>query len=134
MTPCDRVRLEVADKNIFVVSDLALEPWSDFVYLEWFMNDELPNPIQTATPRRSLEARLAHRPDVLARLHELADTLDQSITDDCAADQAEERVSQQVRQLAQEVLTQWAREANAHVQTEVQTRHPEAVGHGKKKR
>jgi hypothetical protein len=98
------------------------------------MNDELPNPIKTTTPRRSLEERLAHRPDMLARLHELADTLDQSVTDDCTADQAEERVSQQVRQLAQEVLTQWAQETNAQVQAQVRLRHPEAIGHGKKKR
>jgi hypothetical protein len=98
------------------------------------MNDELSNPIKTATWRRPLEERLADRPDVLARLQELADTLDPSITDDCTADQAEERVSQQVRQLAQEVLAQWAHEANAHVQAQVRAHQPEAVRHGKKKR
>lgn len=97
------------------------------------MNDELPNSIPTSTPRRPLEARLAHRPDVLARLHELADTLDQSVSDDCTADQAEERVSVQVRQLAQEVLAQWAQEANAHTQARVRRRHPHAIRHGKKK-
>lgn len=97
------------------------------------MNDELPNPIKTSTARRSLEERLAHRPDVLARLHELADTLDQSVTDDCTADQAEERVSAQVRQLAQELLTQWAQETNAHTQAQVRARHPHAIRHGKKK-
>lgn len=98
------------------------------------MNDELSHPIKTSTARRSLEERLAHRPDVLARLHELADTLEQSVSDDCTADQAEERVSQQVRQLGQEMLAQWAQEANAHVQARVRARQPEAVRHGKKKR
>lgn len=97
------------------------------------MNDELPKPNQPSTSRRPLEQRLAHRPDVLARLHQLADTLDQSVGDDCTADQAEERVSEQVRQLAREVLTQWAHEANAHTQALVPTRHPSAIRHGKKK-
>jgi hypothetical protein len=101
------------------------------------MNDELPNPIQSTSPalsRPALEERLAHRPDVLARMHQIADTLDQSVGDDCTADQAEERVSVQVRQLAQEVLGQWAREANAHTQGQVTTQHPSAIHHGKKKR
>lgn len=82
--------------------------------------------------RRPLEARLAHRPEVLERLHQLADTLEQSVGDDCTADQAEERVSEQVRQLAREVLEQWAREANAHTQAQVPTQHPSAIRHGKK--
>ena len=97
------------------------------------MNDELPKSTQPATHHRPLEQRLAHRPEVLARLHQLADTLDASVGDDCTADQAEERVSQQVRQLAQEVLAQWAQEANAHTQAQVPTRHPSAIRHGKKK-
>ena len=98
------------------------------------MNDERPQPNQNSTLRRPLEQRLAHRPEVLARLHQLADTLEQSAGDDCSADQAEERVSEQVRQLALEVLGQWAREANAHTQAEVPRRHPSAIRHGKKKR
>ena len=98
------------------------------------MNDEQPQPTQTSTPRPPLEERLAHRPEVLARLHELADTLDQSAGDDCTADQAEERVSAQVRQLALAVLGQWACEANAHTQAQVPTQHPSAIRHGKKKR
>ena len=96
------------------------------------MNDEPPKRIQSATSRRPLEERLAGRPEVLERLHQLADTLEQSVGDDCTADQAEERVIQQVRQLAREVLEQWAREANAHTQAQVPTQHPSAIRHGKK--
>ena len=102
--------------------------------MQWFMNDERPKPKNVSTPRLPLEQRLAHRPDVLARLHELADTLDQSVTDDCTADEAEERVSAQVRQLAQALLGQWAREVHAHIQAQVPQRHPEAIHYGKKKR
>jgi hypothetical protein len=97
------------------------------------MNEELPKLTLPGTRGRPLEQRLAHRPDVLARLHQLADTLDDSVGDDCTADQAEERVSEQVRQLAREVLAQWAQEANAHTQAQVPTRHPAAIRHGKKK-
>lgn len=98
------------------------------------MNDERPQPSKPNPPRRSLDERLAHRPEVLARLHQLADTLDQSAGDACTADQAEERVSAAVRQLALEVLAQWAHEANAHTQAQVRAQHPSAIGHGKKKR
>lgn len=98
------------------------------------MNDEHPQPTSTSTPRRPLEARLAHRPAVLAGLHQLADTLDQSAGDNSTADQAEQRVSVQVRQLALEVLAQWAHEANAHIQAQVKTQHPAAIQYGKKKR
>ena len=98
------------------------------------MNDEHRKPTSPPTPRRSLEERLAHRPAVLARLHQLADTLDQSAGDNSTADQAEQRVSVQVRQLSLEVLEQWAHEANDHVQAQVKAQHPSAIRYGKKKR
>lgn len=98
------------------------------------MNDELSHPKPVFISRQPLEQRLAHRPDVLARLHELADTLEQSVADNSTADLAEDRVSAQVRQLAREVLEQWAREANDHAQAQVRTHHPEAIQNGKKKR
>lgn len=97
------------------------------------MNDELPKSTSSSTPQRPLDERLAHRPAVLARLHELADTLEQSVGDDCTADQAEDRVTEHVRRLAREVLEQWAQEAHAHTQAAVSTRHPAAIRHGKKK-
>jgi hypothetical protein len=96
------------------------------------MNDELPKSTPSSTPRRPLDERLAHRPAVLARLHQLADTLEQSVEDDCTADQAEDRVTEHVRHLAREVLEQWAQEANAHTQAQVPTHHPVAIRHGKK--
>ena len=98
------------------------------------MNDELPKTKPVSNNRPPLEQRLAHRPEVLARLHALADTLEQSVADHSTADLAEERVSAQVRQLAREVLAQWAREANDHAQAQVRTRHSEAIQYGKKKR
>jgi hypothetical protein len=98
------------------------------------MNDEPSNSNPVSTFRLPLEQRLAHRPDMLSRLHALADTLEQSVADNSTADTAEERVSAQVRQLAREVLEQWAREANDLAQAQVRTHHPDAVQYGKKKR
>jgi hypothetical protein len=73
------------------------------------MNDELPKPKPVFISRLPQEQRLAQRPEVLARLHELADTLEQSVAADGPADLAEARVSAQVH-----------------------TRHPEAIQYGKK--
>ena len=97
------------------------------------MNDEPRKLAPSLKPRCPLEARLAHRPEGLARRHQLVATLDESVGDASTAEQAEARVTAQVRHLAQEVLGQWAREANAHTQAQVRTRHPDAIPHGKTK-
>lgn len=94
------------------------------------MNDE-PS-VKLSATRRSLEVRLAQRPELLARLHRILDTLDHSVTDGCDAHAAEERVIEQLRQLGQEVLGQWAQEAHAQAQAQVPAHHPEARAHGKK--
>lgn len=85
-----------------------------------------------AVSRRPLEARLAQRPALLARRHELADHLDQSVADGSDAHRAEEWVRAQLRQFGQEVLSQWAVEASTHAQTQVPLQHPQASAHGKK--
>lgn len=96
------------------------------------MNDE-PN-VATAADhsRRNLEARLAGRPQLRARLHQILDTLDQSVAAGCDAHTAEERVIEELRQLGQEVLNQWAGESHAQVQEQVPAQHPGATRHGKK--
>ena len=96
------------------------------------MNDERSLVNGRAAPRRTLEERLAQRPALLARLHELADHLDQSVADGSDAHRAEEWVRTQLRQFGQEVLSQWAMEANAHAQAQVPAQHPQASAHGKK--
>ena len=96
------------------------------------MNDERSLVNGPAALRRPLEERLAPRPALLARLHELADHLDQSVADGSDAHRAEEWVRTQLRQLGQEVLSQWAVEANAHAQAQVPAQHPQASAHGKK--
>lgn len=96
------------------------------------MNDE-PRLSNAADPsRRNLETRLAARPQLRARLHQILDTLDQSVADGCDAHSAEERVIEELRQLGQEVLSQWAEESHAQVQAQVPAQHPGAIRHGKK--
>ena len=96
------------------------------------MNDE-PNVPPAADPsRRNLEARLAARPQLRARLHQILDTLDQSVAQGCDAHAAEDRVIEELRQLGQEFLNQWAEESHAQVQAQVPAQHPGAIRHGKK--
>ncbi len=96
------------------------------------MNDELHATAKGTSSRRSLEQRLARRPELLARLHQIVDRLDQSVTDGSDADEAEARVLEQVRQLGNQLLTHWAEDANAQAQAQVPAQHPHASHHGKK--
>jgi len=97
------------------------------------MNDELAPRFYVSQTHRALEERLAHRPELRARLHHLLDTLDQSVADGSDAHAAEERVIQELRQLGQELLGRWAHEAQAQAQTQMRTQQPHASQHGKKK-
>lgn len=97
------------------------------------MNDEPAWNKSESQPRRPLEERLAQRPAVLARLHQLVDTLEASVGDGCDAHRAEERVIEEMRRLGQETLSQWAQEVQEHTQAQVRATHPAASRHGKKK-
>ena len=82
--------------------------------------------------RRVLDERLAQRPVMLERLHQLIDTLEQSVGKGWDAHVAEERVIQEMRQLGQATLSQWAQEANEQAQGQVRRAHPDACKNGKK--
>lgn len=96
------------------------------------MNDELPLKKPRINNRHRLEERLAQRPELLERLHEIVDTLEQSVADGCDAHDAEDRVVDEIRKLGQTVLGQWAQEAHAQIQQQMPAEHPEACKHGKK--
>lgn len=96
------------------------------------MNNELPLKVPYKKNRRRLEDRLAHRPEMLERLHQMVDRLEQSVAEGCDAHAAEDRVVEEMRKLGQTVLGQWAQEANAQVQEQVPTEHPQSCKHGKK--
>ena len=94
------------------------------------MNDELPD-----LPQRtdSLEARFADRPHVLARLHDIADMMDKAIAGGATADEAEEMVIEQLRQLGADVLSDYAMQKQNQSLQRAQEKNPQASKHIKKK-
>ena len=96
------------------------------------MNDELLLKSPHTKNRRRLEERLAQRPELLEQLHEIVDTLEQSVADGCDAHDAEDRVVDEIRKLGRTVLSQWAQEANTQIQAQVPAEHPQACKNGKK--
>ena len=77
--------------------------------------------------RGTLEERLEERPELLARMHGMVDLLEGSVADGSDADEAEDRVVEEMRRFGQEVLGRWA------VEAEVPEAYPDAIRHGKKK-
>ncbi|HEX2881918.1 MAG TPA: hypothetical protein VHO25_20495 [Polyangiaceae bacterium] len=98
------------------------------------MNDEpLPSPPSANSAPRSLEQRLAGRPQVLARFHAITDMLDHALAAGCTADEAEARTIVQVQQLGRELLGDWAQEQQAQSLAQAQAQQPQAIKHVKKK-
>ncbi len=98
------------------------------------MNDERNTTTPPVTPEtRSLEQRLARRPQVLARFRSIADMMDQAIAEGCTADEAETRAIARLQQLGSELLGDWAQEKQEHSLAQARTLHPNAIKHIKKK-
>ena len=81
----------------------------------------------------TLEERLEERPELLERMQGMVDLLEGAVADGSDADEAEDRVVEEMRRLGQEVLGRWAVEAAAVVDAQVPEAYPEAIRHGKKK-
>lgn len=94
------------------------------------MNDELNKP---AHSRQSLDARFATRPHVYARLQQIADMMDRAVADGCTADEAEALAIEQLQQLGNEVLLDWAEQKHRHSLHQAREQHPQAINHIKKK-
>jgi hypothetical protein len=94
------------------------------------MNDELPRKVKSELP---LDARFASRPHVRARLHAIADMMDQAIAEGATADEAEEMAIEQLRELGGDVLTDWAQQKQAESMSKMQKEDPSVIRHIKKK-
>lgn len=94
------------------------------------MSDELSN---TSKSKVSLDARFASRPHVHARLHAIADMMDEAIAGGGTADEAEEMAMEQLRELGGDVLTDWAQQKQAECIRQAQKENPSAIRHIKKK-
>jgi hypothetical protein len=94
------------------------------------MNDELPKDIK---PHTLLDDRFAARPQVYARLHKIADLMDQALAEGCTADEAEARAMEQIQKLGGELLGDWAGEKQQRSVAQSQRENPSAIRHIKKK-
>lgn len=81
----------------------------------------------------SLDERLARRPQLRQRFEQILDIVERDSQTDCTADQAELRVRDQTRTLAQEVLQHWAAEAADSATARARQEHPQVISHAKKK-
>ena len=82
---------------------------------------------------RSLDDRLAARPQLRQRFEQILDIVERDSQTDCTADEAELRVRDQTRALAQEILQHWAEDAAAFASAGVRQAYPQAIRHAKKK-
>jgi L-serine deaminase len=92
------------------------------------MNDEL-----SSKQGRSLDERFKSRPQVYARLQQIADMMDQAMAQGCTADQAEAMTVEQIRKLGGELLSDWAEDQHSRSVEQAQREHPQAIRHAKKK-
>ncbi len=94
------------------------------------MNDELHTNKKTDL---SLDDRFASRPHVYARLQKIADMMDQAIAQGATADEAEAMAMEQLQQLGQDWLSDWAQSKHSQSVQAAQQAHPSAIKHIKKK-
>jgi L-serine deaminase len=92
------------------------------------MNDEL-----SSKQGRSLDERFKSRPQVYARLQQIADMMDQAMAQGCTADQAEAMTVEQIRKLGGELLSDWAEDKHTRSVEQAQQEHPQSIRHAKKK-
>jgi hypothetical protein len=95
------------------------------------MNIELPEPNQN-TPEQSLDQRFNNRPHLRRRLLKIADMIDQTVTQGCSADEAEARAIEQIRQLGNEVLSDWGEKSEADAVAKAQQDNPKLQPYRKK--
>ena len=82
--------------------------------------------------RPSLDARFAARPHTAARLHAIADLMDEAIAQGATADEAEEIAITQLRTLGADLLTDWARTWHDQSISAARAQHPGAIKDSKK--
>lgn len=93
------------------------------------MNDEHS---QNKISRPPLDARFASRPHTAARLHAIADLMDEAIARGATADDAEEIAVVQLRALGADLLADWARTRHDQSVAAARAQHPEASKDSKK--
>jgi len=95
------------------------------------MKSELPSENQN-TEQQSLDERFASRPRLRRRLLDIANMIDQAVAEGCTAHEAEARAIEQIRQLGNDVLTDWAEKSEQAVRNQAQQKNPTLQPYRKK--
>ena len=96
------------------------------------MNTELPHPNQPGA-EQSLDQRFSHRPQVRRRLLSLADMIDHAVAEGCTAHEAEVRAIEQIRQLGNAVLSDWAEKSEHDAVVKAQQNNPQLQPYRKRR-
>ncbi|SRR6266496_4501492 len=95
------------------------------------MNSELPS--QSQNTSRSLDECFADKPHVRKRLLEISDLIDRLVAQGCTAHEAEAKAIEQLRNLGNEILTEWADKSQAGAVAKARADNPKLQSYGKKK-
>jgi hypothetical protein len=94
------------------------------------MNTELPSePLQKP---RSLDVCFADKPHLRQRLLEISDMIESLVAQGCSAHEAEAKAIEQIRQLGNGILKEWAEKSEAAAVTQARTDDPSLRPYGKK--
>lgn len=96
------------------------------------MKNELSSSNENQNQSQSLDERFASRPALRRRLLSIADVIDQAVAEGCTAHEAEARAIEQIRQLGNEVLTDWGEKAEQTARDKAQEKEPELGPYRKK--
>lgn len=78
-----------------------------------FMIKRLPsNPVSTTPVSKSLEERLNRHPELKSKIESLLSVVENAEGDLCKANEAEQRMIEEIRQLGQVALQEWANRQN----------------------
>ena len=88
------------------------------------MKTELPPSNENQKAPQSLDERFASRPALRRRLLSIADMIDQAVAEGCTAHEAEARAIGQIRQLGNEVLSDWAQKSEQRTRDQAQQKNP----------
>lgn len=95
------------------------------------MNSELPS--QTTRPSQSLDECFADKPHLRERLLEIARMIDESVAQGCTAHEAEARAIEEIRQLGNAILSEWAGKSESAAVTKARAQDPRLQPYRKKK-
>ena len=94
------------------------------------MKSELPSDQNKNS--RSLDKCFADKPHLRQRLLEISDMLETLVAQGCTAHEAEARAIEQVRQLGNGILTEWAQKTEAAVVAKARANDPKLQPYRKK--